>query len=876
MALTMLFLSVLNMSLTAGIVILAVCIARLILKNAPKIYSYALWGLVLFRLLCPVSIFSSFSVIPDPITSGEVLSQWSDDYIGEVKIHHDGNIAYEAAVEAGREPIYADEGHFYVVTGSDGISAPKTIENTIMPILSKIWIAGIVALVLHSIVSYLQVRKKTKAAVLFRKGIYIADDIGMPFVMGIMRPRIYLPRSLEHWERTFIIAHERHHIRRGDHIFKALSYFALMVHWFNPLVWLSFILASRDMEMSCDEAVIRRMGEDVRADYSASLLNLAIGQRLFTGMPLAFGEGDPTGRVRNLAKWKKPAFWVMLVCVLLCLALTACLLTNPESSSPIELPQENAKTVKLVLHNDPLPDGYFESRDGDGNIIFTDGIQTVGGVFCYGIPKGLYDPKEDLETLLYKMGIPDYMDSSLYFRGGMTYGDHGWLAEFESNVPEGEEPTVYRRHHFSVVEDVVYDVWFDRRLLDYETTEQIRVCVHLPDGKPAELLEWNVSIRPDHVSRTGATALFVYSGSIPGEEGAELTYGDFLSLERMENGSWVSVEELPGFHYFVGDASYPVTDGYGMVHEWPDRFGELPDGHYRLGKRVTLVRSDGSRESRMVYGEFMLPDSVRTGLIPLNELPESYSAEQAMIDGCFVQVDGAARENLDLFQNFAANSWDGIPGMIRIVNWHYGDDSSWYAMDLSFDGAKYTIKSQYSIDGKDTYTFQHLKHFEGVFDELSAYSYFVLTNDAALTLEEAENGDHWTVYSHFTYAPKKPKLPTNPAQAVLEFNDAPLVTVTDFDRLEKIWILFQDAEFMGYEPKTHSVGVGLNLILTSQNGETVTIELDPDSDICRINAEYVFYGAYDEPDYIEKLWYYLGIPSWPDSVYEKYPNAYRP
>ena len=116
----------------------------------------------------------------------------------------------------------------------------------------------------------------------------------------------------------------------------------------------------------------------------------------------------------------------------------------------------------------------------------------------------------------------------------------------------------------------------------------------------------------------------------------------------------------------------------------------------------------------------------------------------------------------------------------------------------------------------------------------------------------------------------------NPAQAVLEFEGQPLVTTTDFDRLEKIWILFQEAEYLGYEPKTHSVGVGLNLILTSKNGETMTIELDPDSDICRINGEYVFYGAYDEPDYIEKLWYYLGIPSWPDSVYEKYPNAYRP
>ena len=156
--------------------------------------------------------------------------------------------------------------------------------------------------------------------------------------------------------------------------------------------------------------------------------------------------------------------------------------------------------------------------------------------------------------------------------------------------------------------------------------------------------------------------------------------------------------------------------------------------------------------------------------------------------------------------------------MIRIVNWFYGDDSHWNAMDLSYDGSKYTIKHQYSIDGKDTYTFQYLKHFEGVFDETSAYSYFVLTNDDSLTWKEveADTGDHWTVYSQFTYVPKKPKLPSNPAQAVLEFNGEQLVTTTDFDRLEKIWILFEEAELLGYEPKTHSVGVGLNLILKSK------------------------------------------------------------
>ena len=535
-----LFSYVLHMSLTATVVIVAVCLARLFLKRAPKVYSYLLWALVLFRLLCPISLVTSFSVIPDSVSSGAILTEWEDDYIGQTHTIYDNRSEFDTAVEAGRETFPAEEGHYYVVTGSDGISEPSTVENTLLPLLSKIWIAGMLALVLHSILSYSRIRKQTRVAVPFRKGVYLADDVASPFVMGLFRPVIYLPGSLDPSERKYIIAHERHHIHRGDHIFKALGFLALAIHWFNPLVWIAFILASRDMEMSCDEAVIRKLGENVRADYSASLLNLATGHRLFTGTPLAFGEGDPTGRVRNLAKWKKPAFWVIVICSVLCAFLTVCLLTDPETYKPLELPKEAAKTIKIVLEDDPLPDGYFESRDDDGNLIFTDGINTVGGVVCYSIPEGMYDRNDHIEALLYKLGIPDYMDASLYYTGGMTSGDNGWVAEFGSDVPEGEERTVRRRHHFYHVEDVVYDIWFDLILVDYETAEDIRVCINLPGETHTKLKDWGVSIVPERVTRIGATATFVVLDS-----SKELTYGDFLSIERLENGNWIEV--LPEF-----------------------------------------------------------------------------------------------------------------------------------------------------------------------------------------------------------------------------------------------------------------------------------------------------------------------------------------
>ena len=858
------FPDLLDLNVTASVVIVFVLCVRQFLKGAPKIFSYALWGIVLLRLLVPVSIESPMSFVPERTGFSSMVEV--NEVLPEIQFETPGDRA---------------DNDWHVENTTPGEPLVQTYHTAdAQTYLTIVWLFGIAVMLICSAAADIKLRRTVRAVIPLRKGIYLCDEISTPFVMGVFCPVIYLPGTLDDFERKYIIAHERHHIRRGDHIFKALGFLALTIHWFNPLVWVAFAMASRDMEMSCDEAVIRKLGEGARADYSATLLNLATGHRVFSGTPLAFGEGDPASRVRNLAKWKKPAVWVTILCIAVCIVMAVCLLTDPEIYNPPETPQEIAKTIKIVLENDMLPDGFFESRDSEGNIVFTDGTDTVGGVLCYSVPEGIYDPDDHMETLLYRMGIPDYLDTSLYYRGGMTSGDNGWLAEFESDAPEGEEPDVYRRHHFCHAGDVVYDIWFDCTKLDYETTEDIRVCVNLPDGAPDELEDWGVFVTPERVTRTGATATFVWQT----EPDVELTYGDFLALERYENGKWVPVEELPGFEYFVGDSSYPIANGYGMVHEWGLRFGELPDGHYRLGKQVTLTESDGTKETRVIYGEFFLPDSILTGPIPLENLPEKYSAEQAMIDGCFVQTDGVARENKDVFRNFAVSSWNGVPGTIRTVNWHYGENSGWSAYDLRFDGNVYTLTTL-----ENTYTFRYLKQFTGAKAwegaDHDAFDYYVLVNDDTVTFEDImtgkldmsdwKNPSHWTVYADLIYLPKTPQLPANLQKAVLEFEGNELVSTTDFDRLEKIWILFTEAEFLGYEPKTHSVGAGLNLILTTQDGKTVTIELDPDNDICRMDGEFIFYGAADEPCYIEKLRYYLGIAQWPDAVYNNCENAFR-
>ena len=338
-----------NMSLTASAAIALVILLRLLLKKAPKVISYALWGVVLFRLLCPVSIESSFSLynLFDAPTeeSGTITSVI--EYVPNNIVHTEYptvtlpvpgiSDAINEVLPQGQEQLVADP-----------LEAP-------MSFATYAWMAGVLGMTIYSIVSYVKLRRKLSVVVPLRDNIFIADDIKSPFVVGLFRPKIYLPCNLGDKEQEYIILHEQHHIKRLDHVMKALAFLALAIHWFNPLVWVAFILASKDMEMSCDEAVIRKIGGDVRADYSASLLTLATGRRIIAGTPLAFGEGDTKGRINNLSKWKKPAVWVVLVAVVACVVLAVCLLTNPSQTRDTmkwaqSLSVEDVASADLVVY----------------------------------------------------------------------------------------------------------------------------------------------------------------------------------------------------------------------------------------------------------------------------------------------------------------------------------------------------------------------------------------------------------------------------------------------------------------------------------------------------------------------------------------------
>lgn len=316
-----LFIGVLNMSLTAGIIIPFVMVLRLLLRRAPKIFSYALWAVVLFRLICPFSFSAAFSllgVLEAPKTAGGQIS-----YISV----NEGEMTLPAAVTP--PTAAAVQGTADLQGGAPDKMPAANRVGTVLTAGAWIWLLGVLALLVYSVVSLAGLKRKLKSAEHEQDNIYTKENLETPFVCGIFLPKIYLPKAFAGEERAYILLHEQTHIRRGDHLVKAFFWLALCVHWFNPLVWAAFFLCGRDMEMSCDEAVIRKMGSGVKKEYSASLLNLATGRQIVGGVPLAFGEGDTGSRIQNVLRYKKPAIALLCAAAVITGVVGVALLANP-------------------------------------------------------------------------------------------------------------------------------------------------------------------------------------------------------------------------------------------------------------------------------------------------------------------------------------------------------------------------------------------------------------------------------------------------------------------------------------------------------------------------------------------------------------------
>lgn len=339
------FLDIVNMSITGSFAILIIMLARLLLKKAPKVFSYTLWFVAFFRLLVPVSFESVLSILPFNTTplSTDML------YI-ETPYVETGVKAIDSVIN----PVVATE-----VFGSNAnVYQIFTFWGKI------IWFIGVLAFCLYSIRSYSKLKKKLQSAVILRDNIYISQGVGTPFALGLRNPKIYLPSNLAD-AQEYVIAHEQTHLARRDNIAKILGYVVLILHWFNPLVWLAFKLFVTDMEMSCDESVIRNSKEDIRKEYSRSLLELSI-EKSTLGVPMAFAEGNPKERIKNVMKsnTKKIIGFAGIGAVILIAVIAICLIPNrPQYATAKEIFAEIP-----AIPNPPAPHAEVRVSDSSADI----------------------------------------------------------------------------------------------------------------------------------------------------------------------------------------------------------------------------------------------------------------------------------------------------------------------------------------------------------------------------------------------------------------------------------------------------------------------------------------------------------------------------
>ena len=314
---SVIFLKLLNLSISASWLVLVVLALRLVLKRAPKWVNVLLWGMVALRLMLPFSIESALSLIPSAETLSPEVVQFDPAPTITSGVELIDNAVNPSLSESFAAAPLASVNPLYVWTYLAG----------------WVWLIGLAAMLLYALVSYLRLRRRVSASIPLRENIYVCDEVPSPFILGIVRPRIYLPSALDETQRGSVLSHERAHLARRDHWWKPLGYALLAVYWFNPLLWLAYTLLCRDIELACDERVLRGMDAGQVKDYSSALLACSVPRRMLAACPLAFGEVGVGARVKNALRYKKPAFWVVAASVAVCVVVAVCFLTNPRTDT---------------------------------------------------------------------------------------------------------------------------------------------------------------------------------------------------------------------------------------------------------------------------------------------------------------------------------------------------------------------------------------------------------------------------------------------------------------------------------------------------------------------------------------------------------------
>ena len=376
------FAELLNISITASLVALVVILLRFFMKKASKWLACILWGMVGLKLILPFSIESPLSLIPnqEPLPVARI-------YNTSALVSGD---SYTSVVDSTSPMLDAVAG-----TAIREASGEAVLKSN-FSIIACFWLIGVAAMVIYSIISYHRINKKVRESAVFKENIWLCDCIETPFIMGLIKPRIFIPSDIGEADIDFVIAHEKAHIKRKDHWWKPLGFMLLTLHWFNPVLWISYILMCKDIESACDEKVIKDKGLEIKKAYSKALINCSMPKRMISACPIAFGETAVKSRIKSVLNYKKPALWLIIISLVICVAVGIAFLTNQPYNPDAEL---DKAVSELILSE--TSDGYFIVRDyavtqGEGHILFgeerSEKSVTVYGYFshcCFGFENGV-------------------------------------------------------------------------------------------------------------------------------------------------------------------------------------------------------------------------------------------------------------------------------------------------------------------------------------------------------------------------------------------------------------------------------------------------------------------------------------------------------
>lgn len=544
------FLKLLNMSISAGWVILAVMLIRVLFRKGPKWARCILWGIVGLRLICPISFESVLSLIPSAETIPEEIL-----------------LAKKPEIDSGVKVVNQIVNP--ILSGSLSPNPGDSVNP--MQVLSivgaYIWVAGVFVLLLHALISYVRLKQKVVAAMPVEGNIYICDYVESPFILGVLRPRIYLPSALA-WERVpYVISHERAHLKRGDQLWKPLGYLLLVVYWFHPLVWAAYVRLCRDIELACDERVIRELGEYEKKTYSDALLECSIPRRQIALCPLAFGEVGVKERVKTVLHYKKPGFWLLLGAVLTCVVMGVCFLTNPKESL-LHAPEPLCHTYRIE-----------ETTYTCGKELISSIMHPIDFArYCYTADYLVYvkdcvsgEVGEDWQNVGAAKEVKLTKDNfDAYFKEWQ--GMKGWPYDFS--------PEKYRKENASA-----YQVLRGYGELSYYLLQQKNGDVYLVlwycDSEDAEdsYVRWMFKVdRTDYVTAylkyPGVTSFFEFSWCPEHKE--DYLYEEVQTIDAPEGGTLEFMVDGSPKELFVEEEFYDAenkllkTGNYTLVKNWED------------------------------------------------------------------------------------------------------------------------------------------------------------------------------------------------------------------------------------------------------------------------------------------------------------------